>query len=297
MSGCLLKIRETFNDLTPSEKRVARYVLNFPEESMGLSIVQLAERSGGSQAAIVRFYKSLGFRGYRDFSLKMSSDIALNRSGENEYTDIRVGDDMETLIRNVSLNNRKSIDDTLQVLDFNEAARAVETLLHARRIDFYGVGASGLIAQDAQQKFLRINRYATAFNDTHLQATAAAILTPDDAAVFISYSGETRDIIEMLGYAEKAGAATIAVTRCGKNTLSERADILLQISSPETSMRSAAASSRIAQLNIIDILFTAVAGRDYPGVKKYLNRTRAIRKVKRQNAPALRKNDGSRISG
>ena len=280
MSGCLIRIRETFSDLTPSEKKAAQYVLNCPEESVGLSIIELAERSGGSKAAIVRLCKSLGLKGYRDFSLKLSSDAALNRSAENEYADIRVGDDMETLIRKVSLNNRKSIDDTLQVLDCSEVQRAVQALLHARRIDFYGVGASGLIAQDAQQKFMRINRYVNAFSDTHLQATAAALLSSEDTAVFISYSGETRDIIEMLGYAEKAGAATIAVTRCGKNTLGERADIRLQVSSPETSMRSGAASSRIAQLNIIDILFTAVAGLDYPQVKKYLNQTRTIRRSK-----------------
>ncbi|PIE05224.1 MAG: RpiR family transcriptional regulator [Spirochaetales bacterium] len=279
MYGCILKIREILEFLTPSERKVAEFILENPEGSVGLSILELAERSGGSKAAVIRFCKSLGFGGYRDFSIKLASDTALNtREDVPEYTDIQVGDDLQTLIRNISHNNKKSIDDTLQVLDFQEVERAVEILRRARRIDFYGMGASSIIAQDAQQKFVRINRYANAFTDSHLQAAAATILAPEDAAVFISYSGETREILEILEYARQSGAATIAITRYGKNRLAERADVRLQISSPETSMRSAAASSRIAQLNIIDILFTRIASLEYPRIKEYLDKTRRIRK-------------------
>lgn len=283
MHGCMLKIKESISHLTPSEQKVAGYILKNPEESVGLSVVELADRSGASKAAIIRFCKSLDFDGYREFSIKMASDMAVSKENEQDsgYTDIQVGDDLETLIKNVSLNSKKAIDDTLEVLDFEEVRKAIELLRKAGRIDFYGVGASGIIAQDAQQKFLRINRQTNAFADPHLQATAATLLSPGDAAVFISYSGETRDIIETLDFARGAGAATIAVTKYGNSSLSERADICLHISSPETSMRSAAGSSRIAQLNIIDILFTGIATLDYPEIKQYLDRTRTIRARKR----------------
>ena len=285
MHGCLLKIREIIDDLTPSEAKAAGYILKYPEQSVGLSIVELANLSGASKAAIIRFCKTLGFDGYREFAIKMASDIAVSMENDQEsgYTDIQVGDDLSTLIRNVSHNNKKSIDDTLEVLDEAELEKAIEVLKTAGRIDFYGVGASGIIAQDAQQKFMRINRYATAYSDTHLQAAAATLLTPSDVAVFISYSGETRDIVEALGYAKASGAVTIAVTRFGSSTLSDKADIRLHISSPETSMRSAASSSRIAQLNIIDILFTGIATQDYAGIKSCLDKTRKIRALKRFN--------------
>ena len=285
MHGCLLKVREIYSYLTPSEQKVAGYILNYPEQSVGLSIVELADLSGASKAAIIRFCKTLGFDGYREFALKIATDIAVSMENEQDdgYTDIQVGDDLETLIRNVSHNNKKSIDDTLEVLDAEEMRRAIEVLHVAGRIDFYGVGASGIIAQDAQQKFMRINRYANAYTDTHLQATAATLLSPGDAAVFISYSGETRDIIDTHSLAKKAGATTIAITRYGNSTLSGKADIRLHISSPETSMRSAASSSRIAQLNIIDILFTGIATLDYPKIKKYLDRTGNIKAFKRFN--------------
>ncbi len=283
MHGCLLKIKETLSDLTPSERKVAGYILNYPEESIGLSIGELAERSGASKAAIIRFCKTLKFYGYREFSIKIASDIAMIKGSETGYTDIQVGDDLETLIKNVSHNNKKSIDDTLQVLDFSAVEKAIKAIHKAKRIDFYGVGASGIIALDAQQKFMRINRYSVAYLDTHLQATAATNLSSDDVAVFISYSGETKDVVECLKLASQTGACTISITKYGINTLSEKADIRLYLSSPETSMRSGASASRIAQLNMIDILFTGIASLDYPNIKKYLDRTRKIRAFKRYN--------------
>ena len=290
MSGCLIKIKESYSGLTPSERKVASFVLQDPAKSVGLSIGELAELSGASKAAIIRFCKTLGFDGYRDFSIKIASDIAVSRekSGDKLYTDIKVGDDLDTIIRNISHNNKQAIDDTLKVLDFHEVERAVEALKNAGRIDFYGMGASGLVAQDGQQKFMRINRIANAFADTHLQVTAATILSSGDVAVLISYSGETKDIIDIVDLARESGATTIAITKYGNNTLSGKADICLQISSPETSMRPAASSSRVAQLNIIDILFTAIASENYSEIKNYLERTSKVRELKElRNHPSV----------
>jgi DNA-binding MurR/RpiR family transcriptional regulator len=283
MNGCLLKVKEALNDLKPSEKKVANYILKFPEESIGLSVGELAERCDTSNAAIIRFCKTLRFEGYREFAIKMASDIASAEEDNNTYTDIQVGDNLDSIIKNVSHNNKKSITDTLLVLDPAEIKKAVDVLHRSKRIDFYGVGASGIIALDAQQKFMRINRYSMAYRDTHLQATAAANLSEDDVAVFVSYSGETRDLVETIKFANNAGATTISITRFGNNTLSEKADIKLFISSPETSMRSGASGSRIAQLNVIDILFTAVGSIEYPEIKKYLDRTRKVRAIKKFN--------------
>lgn len=281
MNGCLLKVKEAVDDLKPSEKKVANYILTYPQESIGLSIGELAERSGASKAAVIRFCKTLRFDGYREFSIKLAYDFSSKSDDEDVYTDIQVGDDLETIIKNVSHNNKKSITDSLLVLDYKELSRAVEAIHKAVRIDFYGVGASGITALDAQQKFMRINRYSMAYTDTHLQATAAANLSENDAAIFISYSGETRDIVETLKIARQTGAATISITKYGSNTLSEKADINLFISSPETTMRSGASGSRIAQLNIIDILFIAVGSIEYPEIKKYLDRTRKVRAIKK----------------
>lgn len=282
MAGTILKIKESINNLNPTEKRIASYILDNIEEVPHLSIKLLADRSGTSEAAIVRFCKTIEFNGYKDFKISLLSEISANqKEDDNKYTDIKPGDKLESIIENVCLNNKKSIEDTLQILDYNEVKRAIDKIHKAKRIDFYGVGASGIIAQDGQQKFMRINKFSMAYMDGHLQVTAAANLAKSDVAVLISYSGETKDIIETMDVAKQTGAAIIAITKYGKSRLSEGADIKLFLSATETSMRSGAMSSRIAQLNMIDILFSGVASLEYKDIKKYLDKTHKVTALKK----------------
>ena len=107
MTGCLVKLREIFDDLKPSEKKVAKYILNYSDDIVGMPIGELAEKSNVSKAAVVRLAKTLGFNGYRDFAIEIAGDMATQRDDENEYTDIRPGDKLETIIKNVCVNNRK----------------------------------------------------------------------------------------------------------------------------------------------------------------------------------------------
>lgn len=273
MTGCLLKLKEIMDDLNPSEKKAAKYLINNTQDAIGISIGELSERSGASKAAVVRLCKTLGFNGYRELAIEIATDMASQRKIENEYTDIRPGDQLETIIKNVCHNNRKSIEDTLQILDTKEIGKAVNAIHKTKRISFYGVGASGIVAQDGSQKFLRINKFSEAYTDPHLQVTSAANLTKGDVAVVISYSGETKDIIETMRVAKQSGATIIAITKFGKSTLGEEADIKLFLSSPETSMRSGAMGSRIAQLCVVDVVFSGVASLEYQQIKGCLDRT------------------------
>jgi len=283
MTGCLLKLKEILDDLNPSEMKVAKYILNYPEEIVGMPIGELAERSNVSKAAVVRLSKTLGFSGYRDFAIDIARDMAVQQNDACEYTDIQPGDKLETIVKNVCLNNRKAIDDSLQILNYDEVKKAVDALHKARQIAFFGVGASGIVALDAAQKFLRIGKFCQSFTDPHLQVTNAANLKKGDAAVAISYSGETRDILESVKVARQSGAVIIAVTRFGKSSLSEAADIRLFLSSPEISMRSGAMASRIAQLTMIDIIFSGVASKEYPLIKQNLDRTYKVTQLKKYN--------------
>lgn len=281
MTGCILKLKETLDDLKPSEMKVAKYILDYTDDIIGIPIGELAERSGVSKAAIVRLCKTLGFSGYRDFSIEIAADMGSQRTEENKYTDIQPGDELETIIKNVCHNNKKSIDDSLQVLDYGEVRKAVDAIHKAKQLNFYGVGASGIVALDAALKFLRINKYCQAYTDPHVQVTTAANLTKGDVAVAISYSGETKDILESANVAKQSGAVIIAVTKYGKSTLSETADIRLFLSSPEITMRSGAMGSRIAQLNMIDIIFSGVASLEYRQIKKHLDRTYKVTSMKK----------------
>ncbi|WP_442601764.1 MurR/RpiR family transcriptional regulator [Paenibacillus sp. KN14-4R] len=278
MNGGLVKLKEIYDQLNPSEQKVAKYILKTPEQMISMSIAQLSEVSGASQAAIVRLCKSLDVKGYQDLKIKIAGD--LHQVEEQGYQDIRLHDELETIIQNVTNNNIQSIRDTVKILDTKLVEQAVEALHQAKRIFFYGLGASNLIAQDAQQKFLRINKTSLAFSDPSMQLTTSVTLTKDDVAVGISYSGETPYLIAAIKQAKANGAKTISISKYGTSSLSPYIDIPLSISSTDSEIRSGAIASRISQLNVIDMLYIGVASKDYEHSVDYLNRTRkAIREA------------------
>lgn len=244
---------------------------------IGLSVAQLAANSGASQAAIVRLCKSVGCKSYQDLKLKVAGDLQEDET--TGYQEIRPNDTVSAIIQNVSNNNIQSIRDTVKILDVLMTEQAVEALHRAKRIFFFGVGASNLIAMDAQQKFLRINKTSLSFTDPHVQLTSAVTLMPEDVAVGISYSGETKEVIRALSIAKELGSKTISITKYGDTSLSRTADIPLFTSSTEHEIRSGAMASRITQLNVVDILYIGVASRNYEQSVTYLEKSRqAIRK-------------------
>lgn len=283
MAGSLIKIRDIIQDLSPSEKKVAQYIIENPQDISHLSIGELAVKSGSSEATVVRLCKLLDFNGYKDFKISITKDIASMPKEEEaeQYTDVEPGDDLKSIIQNISYNNKKSIDDTLQIISYEAIEETVEAIAAAQRIEFYGIGASYIIAFDAVQKFSRINKIALSYPDPHLQIASAANLNKGDVAVAISYSGETKDTFDSISVAKESGAKTISITKFGQSSISDICDINLFVSAPEISIRSGAMSSRIAQLNVIDIIFAGVASRHFEHIKKHLSKTRrAIREKK-----------------
>jgi DNA-binding MurR/RpiR family transcriptional regulator len=278
MNGGLVRLKELFHSLTPSEKKVAAYILSNPKEMIDLSIAQLAQRSGASQAAIVRLCKSMDIKGYQDLKIKVAGDLQLQQQSAsgNGYQEIRPGESVQNIIQYVASNNVQSILDTVKILDPDKITQAVEAMVKAKRIFFYGMGASSLIALDAQQKFLRINRNAFAFADPHVQLTSTVTLSEGDVAVGISYSGETRQIISALKSAKNHGATTISITKFGHNALSSYADYALFISSTEHEIRSGAMASRISQFSVIDMLYLGVASQSYEESVQYLEQSRKL---------------------
>jgi DNA-binding MurR/RpiR family transcriptional regulator len=273
----LIKIRDMKDSLTPVERLVAEYILENTDEIPHLSIKSLAQMSKTSDASVLRFCKTLGYSGYRSFIVSISASLgSRDEEQKDQYTDIQPGDDLSIIISNISRNNMKSIEDTLSVIDRNEVARAVKVLRSSSRIVFFGIGASGIVCKDGEQKFSRINKMCHAYTDGHSQLTAATLLGKGDVAIFISNSGDTVEIIETLELVKKSGVTTIAITKYNKSELADKSDILLSISTPELTFRSGAMGSRIAMLTVIDILFAGVASAEYQNVKKYLSKTHNI---------------------
>ncbi|PAD37929.1 MurR/RpiR family transcriptional regulator [Terribacillus sp. 7520-G] len=274
MNGGLTLLRESLPSIKPSEKNAASYILAHPAEVVTLSVQELAVKSGSSEAAVIRLCKSIGVTGYRELKLKIAGDLQNESVSKEAFDEIEPNDTVEHLIEAMAEKHIQSIDQTMQVNDAKALERAVTMISRARKIDFYGVGASYLVAQDGEQKFGRIGKWCTAYSDAHQQLASAANLTFGDVAFAISYSGETGQLLQVLQRARDAGATTIVMTKLGPNWLQQLADIQLFTVAKEARIRSAATSSRIVQMYLMDIIYTAVAGRDYEHTIEALEKSR-----------------------
>lgn len=277
-------MQEILDELKPSERKVAQFILAHPEDVVKLSVQKLAELSGVSEATIIRLARSLNMKGYQELKLRIAGDLNKQSAAVGSYQEIMMEGSVDSIMQAVSWNNIQSIQDTLSVLSSAEVSRAADALSRARKIDVYGVGASAVIAEDIKQKLSRINLWCEAYSDFHAQLTSAVHLSEQDVAFGISYSGQTEDIIQSLTEAKQQGATIISLTKFGSSPVADLANIRLFTSSVEKSVRSGAMASRIAQLNVIDILFIAMVSRQQENVIPLLEKTRlAVSRTKRSS--------------
>ena len=272
-NGGLVMLNEMVNTLPPSEKKIARYILNHPQEAISLTAVELGKRSSTSGAAVIRLCKSLDLKGLQDLKLRIAGD--LQKTTEHGFRDIEPNEPIMSIIDKMTNNSIKTIRETAEMLNTEELEKAIDLLRGANTIHFVGVGASNIIAQDAQQKFLRINKNSYAFPDMHLAMTLVATAEKGDVVVAISFSGETSEVARVLELAKEKGISIISITKYGNSIVSKIADIKLYTSATrESTFRSGATSSRIGQLQVVDILFMGVASLQYEETVKYLDATR-----------------------
>lgn len=260
------KVRTLAPSMTRSMQRVAETVAADPAGCAALTVTALAERTGTSEATVVRTARLLGYPGYRDLRLALAGLAAHQQSGRAPAltTDIAVDDPLPDVVTKLAQAERQTLADTAAALDTGQLAAAVSAAASARRIDVYGVGASGLVAQDLVQKLLRIGLVAHAHSDPHLAVTNAVQLKAGDVAVAITHSGSTRDVIEPLRVAFERGATTVVITGRADGMITQYADhVLATASARESELRPAAMASRTGQLLIVDCLFVGVAQRTY----------------------------------
>jgi DNA-binding MurR/RpiR family transcriptional regulator len=271
-----MRLKEALDSFSPMEKQVARFIINFPADVAGMSIDELAQSCNTSVSSVVRLCKSANYGGYKDFLRTLSIDLALDQNKGVTYNDIRPGDSVESIARSVCASHIKSIENTLSVLEIGELEKAVDAICAAERVDFYGIGTSGYAAMDAHNKFIRIGKISMSSFDSHQQILTASLLKKNDVALLISYSGNTKDILELADIIKHTPATLVSLTRCSRNELSRKADIRLYCSSSELSVRSGAMGSRISSLTIIDVLYTAAASSQYRKVKSFLDKTQLV---------------------
>lgn len=252
-----LKIRSVYKSLTKAERKVADYILNNVEEIVYLSITELAEKSGVGETTVIRFCKHIGLSGFQEFKLNIAREVV--NPEESIHENISFDDSIEVLVQKITKENQLALTNTAKILKTKELKKAVEAIVNARKIEFFGVGASGYTALDAKYKFMRLGLNIDANLDAHIQAISAVNLNHEDVAVGISFSGSTKDTVATCNLAKKSGATVICITNYARSPITSEADIVLLTSAKETPLRSGALTSKIAQLHIMDILYTAVA--------------------------------------
>ena len=269
--SCIFKIKEGFNSFTNTEKKLAEYIIKNKDEVVGLSAQELSSKADISPAAVVRFSKTLGYKGFT--ALKV--DLAKDRDERDDETSVIINEDdsLKDIIRKVKVSNISSIDETMKNI--------IEAMINAKRIYLFGIGASGLVALDLQQKLLRINKSTLYQIDPHTQIASAVHIEKEDVAIGISYSGETKEVNVPLKIAKEKGAKTIAITRYNKNSLSKISDYAIYLPNYEKEFRVGAITSRIDALTIVDILYLGVARNEFKQTKEYIKSTReAINSIK-----------------
>ncbi len=254
------RIKACLPSLAPAEQRVGKLVLSDARAFANLPISELADRAHVSKPTVVRFCRSLGYDGLSDFKLKLAGSVSegvpfIHRSVD---TDDKVSDVVVKVIDNTVSAFLKYRNDASTFA----VSKAVDALLLAcqngKRIEFIGVGNSGIVAQDAQHKFFRLGVNTIAYSDGHMQVMSASLLVPGDCLVVISNSGRTRDLMDATDIARKNGATVIVITASG-SPLAAAGHIHLTADHPEGYDRYSPMVSRLLHLMIIDILATAVA--------------------------------------
>lgn len=268
----LEQIRMVINDLPTSEKKVAAFILQNSKDVTIMTIHELAEKSNTSSSAVIRFCKKIGVGKFPNLKVQLSA--LENNNTLTGFFDIEPLENIQSIIDKTVSNTSQIIKDTSNILNEEYLKKAIMLIQQADAVYFYGIGASLLIAEDAAQKWARLGVETHVISDRHVLVMKLACVK--NAVFFgISYSGETEDVVKMMKMAKKYKLKTISLTKIGDTKISRLADVSLYTArAPEAQLRSAATSSRVGQLFIIDVLFFAYTTCQYDKTIEYLQKTK-----------------------
>ncbi|WP_099223962.1 MurR/RpiR family transcriptional regulator [Listeria costaricensis] len=267
------RIEGILTSLPQSERKIGTTILAEPEWVVRASIQALAEKADTSGAAVIRFCRSLNFSGFPE--LKRQLSVELSKPQRTGYFDIEPDDSFSSIKEKLVSNMVQTANDTAGLLEEPALREACRLLGEAESIYVYGVGASWPVAEDVAQKWMRSGKPVLASQDTHVLAMAFAASKKKGVFIAISNSGETSSVLEIAQQAKENGVTVISLTRFGNNKLKSLADLALETSrAPEAELRSAATSSRHAQLLTIDILYYYYATLHYDTMIQQIQKSR-----------------------
>lgn len=266
----LPKIEARLQDMRRSERKVAELVLAQPEAVIDMRIVDLAARAAVSEPTVVRFCRAIGCEGFANFKLALARDAGTSAAPASfDLDELDTARDYTYKVFDATLDTLKRVRDRL---DPDAIEVAVDALCNARRVEFYGFGASSPVAIDAQHKFFRLQIASAAHSDPHIQAMSAMSLTPDDVVVAISQSGRSTALLEAMNHAREAGAVIIGLAPNATPVI-EACTLPIPIDVEAASdTRYTPLPSRIAHLTVIDILAVGVSRMKGAEIDRHLSK-------------------------
>jgi DNA-binding MurR/RpiR family transcriptional regulator len=275
MEGCLYLIKQFAPSLSPSERRAADYLVAFPTQAVQLGITALAECAGTSSAAIIRLANRLGYKGFSDLRMSLAKEVFSSEPSQKDFLlpNLSASASANDIVKTMVGLTSESVAGIDKVLDRPTLESVVEIIRKAKHVLISGIGASGVVATDLQQKLARLGILAVYTADSDMQVVQSCSLDQNDAIIAISYSGETGDVLKVAKEAKKNGTPVIAITRIGGNSLSKLAEYNLFVPNSESLFRQGATSSRINQLLVVDILYAMILTRTQDQTANLIKRT------------------------
>ncbi len=272
------EIGNSFPSFHASEAAIAHTVLDNPELVATMNISQLALASSTSVASVVRFSKAVGFKGYPEFRMALVSELSrLAHTGiETSELDggITVNDSAADVIRKIAQADARAIQSTAERLDVASFTATIDAWEKAKIVGVFGVASGAYVAMDLQLKLNRLGKNSVAWKDAHMALTSIALLGKGDVLVAISHSGTTVDVVDVMTEFKARGVKIILITNTLRSPSTAIADLVLYTSARETTFRSGATASRIAQLTVVDCLCVALAQRNWSATKSALDLSR-----------------------
>lgn len=283
-ANLLKSITDAQPKLRKSEQKVADFVLANPQEVIHMRIVDLASEANVSEPTVVRFCRALHYDGFQDFKLTLAQGLASNPNFEPFALNSK--DTVSEFKKKIFDSMIGNLIDIRDKLDAETLENAIDALVKAKRIEFYGFGASAAVCSDAQHKFYRLQISAAAYSDPHMQTISAVSMSAGDVVVAVSQTGRTKDLLHTVKLAKETGATVI--TLCPGNTLlADLADIAIHIDVEEDKDLSTLMSSRVLHLVVIDVLAVGVAMRLGPALLDHLKTIKRSLRSLRQNDKRL----------
>lgn len=272
MKSALLRLRESQDAMSVTERAVSDYVINHPEEAVKLSIHQLAERTFASPSTIIRMCQRMGCGGYKEFRQAVTFEVAAHRLSQDQKRrggqtcrEITGADSLDDIVDKVTYKNILSLEDTRNLIDTQVLRSCVDLLGGARTVLLFGQGASLVAVRALNVKLLRVNKPCVSNDDGHTQLLQARNATQQDLAIVVSDSGRSAEVVECMDALRANHTPIVAITRQEASPVAEKADYRLFTTDEDLPAQPGHMSARMSQLNVIDILFTAYAsGRAEP---------------------------------